>query len=132
MPPDPSSQRFPPGRLAFGMLLVFLLAVVLALTVTLVSVPPSAQLVAGVVVVPIVALTLLLLFFERRARRWAFAGAAVLGVVGVATRLLVSTQPALEVGGGLPLWVNAAYVAIGLAVAGTSVWAYVASGRPRS
>ncbi len=127
MPQD----RFPDGslpcRLAYVTLLLFLLAVLLALAVTVWFVPFSAKLVAGFVVVPIVALTLLLLYFESRARRWAFAGATVLGVFGVAVRLIVSTEPTLEVGGGLPLGVSTAYVALGLAVAGTSVWAYLSS-----
>ncbi len=118
-------ERTFPGRLAFWTLLLFLIAVVLALGVTLGSVPPSAQLVAGSVVMPVVAITLVLLVFEHRARPWAFLAASALGLLGVAIRLLVSTEPALEVGGGLPLAIEVAYVAHGLAVTGTSSWAYL-------
>ncbi len=125
MQPASDSDAKLPRRAAFGMLLVFLLAVLAALAVTLESVPPSAQWVAGVVVVPIVALALLLLYAERQGRRWAFAGAAALGALGVAVRAIVSTEPSLEVGGGLPIEVNVAYVAIGLGLAATSGWAFL-------
>ncbi|MGI0128803.1 MAG: hypothetical protein ACREEC_01380 [Thermoplasmata archaeon] len=109
---------------------MFLLTVVAALAVTLWSVPPSVKLIAGVAVVPIVALTLVLLFFEGTDRSWSFAGAAALGVVGVTLRLIVNTMPSLEVGGGLPVGVTIAYVALGLAAIGTSLWSYFSRGKP--
>ncbi len=116
-----------PRRAAFWTLLLFLLAILAALAITLGSVPASAKLIAGVLVIPIVVLTLLLLDFERRGRRWAFLGAAVLGVLGIALRLIVSTQPSLEVGGGLPVGVSIAYVLLGVAVVGTNLWSFARS-----
>jgi ABC-type cobalamin transport system permease subunit len=106
---------------------LFVLGVLGALTITLLSVPMAAKLIAGAVVVPIVAVALLLLLFERRGRLWAFAAAAVLGALGVALRLVVSTEPSLEVGGGLPVEVNIAYIALGLSVVATNLWAYLSS-----
>ncbi len=123
----PFPERTFPCRLAFGILFLFLLAVVLALGVTVWSAPAPAKLVAGLVVVPVVAVTLFLLYLEHRARPLAYLGASVLGVFGVATRIVVSTQPVLEVGGGLPFAVDVAYIALGLAVGGASLWAYVSS-----
>ncbi len=122
-----SSNASPLRRAAFWTLLLFLLAILAALAITLGSVPASAKLIAGVLVVPIVALTLLFLYFERRGRRWAFLGAAVLGVLGIALRLIVSTQPSLEVGGGLPVGISIAYVLLGLAVVGTSLVSFLQS-----
>jgi len=40
-----------------------------------------------------------------------------LGVVGVALRIVVSTQPNLEVGGELPLCVTVLYIVLGALVA---------------
>lgn len=109
-------------RVAFWTLGLFCAAVLAALGITLGSVARSVKWFAGAVVVPIVALTLILLYFERRGRRWSFVGAAGLGVLGVALRLLVNTVPADEVGGGLPAEVTVAYVGLGVAVAATSLW----------
>jgi len=120
---DSVNLRLDSRQIAFWLLVAFLLAVLAALIVTIWSVPPTVRLLAGAVVVPIVAVTVLLLYFERRGRRWSFAGAAVLGVLGVTLRLIVNSRPSLEVGGGLPIEVTVAYVALGLAVAGTSLWA---------
>jgi len=120
---DSTNLRLDSRQIAFWLLVAFLLAVLAALIVTIWSVPPTVRLLAGAVVVPIVAVTVLLLYFERRGRRWSFAGAAVLGLIGVTLRLIVNSRPSLEVGGGLPIEVTVAYVALGMAVAGTSLWA---------
>jgi len=72
-----------------------------------------------------VALTIVLLYFERRGRPWSFLGAAVLGLLGVTLRWVVNRWPSLEVGGGLPLGVTLAYVLLGLAVVGTSLGSYL-------
>jgi hypothetical protein len=114
---------------------LFLVAVVAALAVTLFSVTVSVGLLATAVVSPIVALTLLVLYLEFRRRPWSFVGAAALGSLGVTLRLIINTQPSLEVGGGLPLWVTAAYVTLGTLVVATSLWAFLALRRadpPRS
>ncbi len=124
MPTERHSTTGFPRQLALGTLVLFLVAVVAALAITLSSVPPSAKLIAGVVVMPIVAITVVLLYFEHRGSPWAFLGAALLGGFGVALRLVVSTEPSLEVGGGLLLEVNIAYILLGLAVVGTSLWAF--------
>jgi len=113
---------------AMTSLVLFLAAIIVALAVTLLSEPPPVRLLAGALVLPIVALSGIFLYFERRARRWSFLGAAVLGAVGVGLRLTISTQPQLEVGGGLPIEVTVAYVALGASVVATSAWAYRAIG----
>lgn len=119
-------------RTASAILAVFLIAIVAALAVTLSSVAPSVRTVAVVVVAPIIALTLLLLYFELRGRIWSYAGAVVLGALGAGLRLVVSTQPQLEVGGGLPLAVTVAYVALGILVVVASLGAYRSVSSARS
>jgi hypothetical protein len=112
-------------RAATVLMALFLVAVIAALAVTLSSVAVPVGLLAASAVTPIIVLSLLLLYFERRRRPWSFAGAAALGISGVALRLIVNTQPQLEVGGGLPLWVTVTYVTLGTLVVATSLWAFL-------
>lgn len=104
-------------RAAVALQEAFLVAVVLALGVTLASTGPAVGLLALALVSPIVVLGLVFVRYCRMGRAWSFAGAAVLGAVGVLLRLVVSTQPSLEVGGGLPPWVTVVYVGLGSTVA---------------
>lgn len=113
-----------PARIAIVVLTLFLLAIVVALAITLVSVAPSVRLLAGSVVLPILGLGLAFLYLERRRRSWSFVGAAALGVLGVVVRLIVNAHPDLEVGGGLPLSVTVVYAGLGILVAATSLWAF--------
>jgi len=125
MPSAPATSRPAVRRAAFWTFVVFLLAVLVALALTLSSVSAAARGVALVAVVPIVTLTVFLLFMERTDRRWSYGGAAVLGSIGVTLRLVISTRPSLEVGGGLPITVTIAYVGLGTALAVTSVWSFL-------
>lgn len=102
---------------------VFLGAVVLALLVTVYSVPDNVKVLALTIVAPFVALGLLLIRYCRRGSAWAFAGCAILAAAGVGLRLVINAHPNLEVGGGLPLWVTVVYVALGLSVSLSSGWA---------
>lgn len=119
-------------RVAFGALILFLVAVTSALALTLLSVPPAIKILAAAAVVPVLVLAIVLLLIERRRRPWSFLGAAVLATFGVGLRLVVNSRPSLEVGGGLPLGVNLAYLALGLFVITTSLWAYAGSVRGRT
>jgi hypothetical protein len=110
---------------ATSVLVLFLVAVSIALVVTLSTEALPVRILAGAVVSPIVALTVLFLYFEWRGRPWSFAGAAALGTVGVVLRLIVNSQPRLEVSGGLPLSVTVGYVGVGVLLIGTSLWAYL-------
>jgi hypothetical protein len=117
-------------RVATILLGAFLSAVLVALAITIYSAAIPVGLLALSVVSPIVILTLVLLYYQRRWRRWSYLGASILGLVGVALRLTVNAQPNLEVGGGLPLEVNIVYLGLGLSTAFASLWAYI-SMRPR-
>jgi hypothetical protein len=112
-------------RTATVLLAVFLVAVVAALVVTLSSVAPLVRILAAVVVTPVIALTLVLLYFELTGRSWSYAGGAAIGVLGVGLRLIVSTQPQLGVGGGLPLAVTVSYLTLGILVVVTSLGAFL-------
>jgi len=133
--PQLTRQGFLAQRIAIGVLVLFLVAVIAALVVTLSSVAGPVGVLAAAAVTPIIILTLLFLYFEGRGRPWSFAGAAALGILGVTLRLIVNTQPQLEVGGGLPLWVTVSYVTLGTLVVATSLWAFATlrrANRPRS
>jgi len=104
-------------RAATALLEVFVVAVVLAFLVTVSTRTLEMQVLATGLVTPIIIISLVFIRYCRRGKVWSFAGAAVLGAIGVALRLVVSTQPNLEVGGGLPLGVTAVYVALGTLVA---------------
>ena len=123
MSDHPSPSILPYG-IARGTLFVFLIAILVALFITVASAPPAVKLLALAAVLPIVALALVLLTFEHRLRPWSFAAAAALGACGVTLRLVINSQPSLEVGGGLPFGVTAAYVALGSAVVATSLWSF--------
>jgi hypothetical protein len=95
----------------------FFVAIVVALLITVLSVSLSVKLLAIGTVSPFIVLTLTFIFYCKRGRVWSFAGASVLGVAGVMVRVIVSAQPSLEVGGGLPIGVTALYIVLGSLVA---------------
>ena len=103
-------------RASIGLLEVFLAAIVLALGITIASVPLGVQVLATVLVSPIIVLTAVFIYYCRRRKTWSFAGASVLGAIGVLLRVAISTQPNLEVGGGLPVGVTVLYIVLGAMV----------------
>jgi hypothetical protein len=111
-------------KIASALLVLFLLATLLALTITLLSVSVSVRLLAWSATGPIVALTIVFLYFGIMRRPWSHLGAAALGAFGVTLRLVVSTQPQLEVGGGLPTSVDLSYLALGASVLVSNLWAF--------
>jgi hypothetical protein len=103
-------------KTAIALLYIFIIAIVGALAVTLSSVSFRVQVIAIVSVTPILFSSFVFIYFCRKRRAWSFAGASILGALGVILRIVVSTQPNLEVGGGLPAGVTALYVVIGALV----------------
>jgi hypothetical protein len=118
-------------KIATISLILFLAAVLVALGITIASVAIAVRILAVAVVTPILALAITFLIFELQGRARGFVGASVLGILGVGLRLAISTQPQLEVGGGLPEWVSALYIGLGIVLIGTSLWAYVEIQNPR-
>jgi len=104
-------------KTAVTLLYVFIIAIVGALVVTLSSVSSNVQIIAVVSVTPILVLSAIFVYFCRKGKAWSFAGASILGALGVILRVVVSTEPNLEVGGGLPAGVTALYIVIGALVA---------------
>ncbi len=107
-------------RTATPLLEVFVFAIVLAFLVTVATGTFEMRALAAGLIIPIIALSLAFVHYCRMGRWWGYAGASVLGGFGVALRLIVSTQPALEVGGGLPLAVDLLYIVLGCLVALTN------------
>jgi len=125
-PPD-RHQPTASARAATWLLGLFLVAILGALGVTVDEVP-GARVVALAAVVPIILLTAVFIVYSKRGRPWAYAGGSAVGTVGVALRIAVSTQPSLEVGGGLPIEVTALYLILGVSVVITNLVAAMASG----
>ena len=112
-------------RVALAMLELFVVAFVAALVVTLATVSAGVQFIAAAAVVPIIFVSLILVYYCRKGRAWGFAVGSILGVLGVALRVVVNTQPSLEVGGGLPLSVTVPYIALGALMSLTNFMAYM-------
>lgn len=103
-------------KTAIGLLEVFVVAIIVALVITISSVSPSVQLLATVLVSPIIALSIIFIYYCRKRKVWSYAGASILGALGVILRVVVSTKPSLEVGGGLPVGVTVVYIVLGTLV----------------
>jgi hypothetical protein len=102
---------------AVALLAVFAVTIVLAFSITIATGTAEMRMLAVGAIVPITALDLVFIYYCRKRRLWAYAGGLVLGVVGMALRVVVSTQPSLEVGGGLPVGVTVLYIVLGALVA---------------
>jgi hypothetical protein len=100
-------------RTAVALLELFVVAIVLAFAVTVATGTSEMRALAVGLVVPIAALGVAFVRYCRLGRLWSYAGASVLGVLGVTLRVVVSTQPSLEVGGGLPVGVTVIYIVLG-------------------
>ena len=96
---------------------VFLVAIVIALIVTIMNSVFAVQILAITLVSPIIILTIVFIYYCRRRNVWSYAGASILGVIGVILRVIISTQPNLEVGGGLPIGITVLYMVVGALVA---------------
>ena len=107
-------------RSATPLLEVFVVAIVLAFLVTVATGTLEMRTLAAGLIITIIALSVAFVHYCRKGRWWSYAGASVLGAFGVALRLIVSTQPALEVGGSLPLGVDLLYIVLGCLVALTN------------
>ena len=96
---------------------VFLVAIILALIVTVMNSVFNVQILAVTLISPIIILTIVFIYYCRKRKVWSYAGASILGVIGVILRVTISTQPNLEVGGGLPLGITVLYIVLGALVA---------------
>ena len=104
-------------KTAIGLLYVFVVSIIGALIVTIVSVSTNVGLIAITAVTPIIVLSAVFIYFCGKRKPWSFACASILGAFGVILRVVISTKPNLEVGGGLPVGVTALYIVIGALVA---------------
>ena len=100
-------------KAAIALLYVFTAAIIAAFITTIISVPANVQILAVGFITPLVVLSLVFIFYCRKGKAWSFAGATILGAIGVLLRVIISTQPNLEVGGGLPVGVTALYIVLG-------------------
>ena len=103
-------------RTAVGLLELFLVAIILAFVVTFVTGTTEMRLLSVTFITPITILSIVFIYYCRRKKVWSYAGASILGAVGVILRVAVSTQPNLEVGGGLPIGITALYIVLGALV----------------
>lgn len=111
-----SKTLSPSQRTTIALLYVFTVAITVAFVITEISLPPDVQLLAVGFITPLIIFSLVFIYYCRKGKAWSFAGASILGAVGVILRVIVSTQPNLEVGGGLPIGVTSLYIVIGALV----------------
>ena len=104
-------------RTSIVLLEVFLVAIILALIVTVLNSVFEVQLLAITLISPIIILNIVFIYFCRKRKVWSYAGASILGAIGVILRVIVSTQPNLEVGGGLTIGITVLYIVLGALVA---------------
>jgi FtsH-binding integral membrane protein len=104
-------------KTAVALLEIFVIAIVLAFLVTVSTGTAEMQLLALVLITPIVVLSLAFVHYCKKRKAWSYAGASILGAFGVVLRVVISTQPNLEVGGGLPVGVSVLYIVLGSLVA---------------
>jgi len=104
-------------RTSIVLLEVFLVAIILALIVTVMNSVFEVQLLAITLISPLIILNIIFIYYCRRRKVWSYAGASILGAIGVILRVIVSTQPNLEVGGGLPIGITVLYIVLGALVA---------------
>ena len=96
---------------------VFLVAIIIALIITIVNSVFEVQLLAITLVSPLIILNIVFIYYCRKRKVWSYAGASILGTIGVILRVVISTQPNLEVGGGLPIGITVLYIVLGAMVA---------------
>ena len=104
-------------RTSIVLLEVFLVAIILALIVTVLNSVFEVQLLAITLISPIIILNIVFIYFCRKRKVWSYAGASILGAIGVIIRVIISTQPNLEVDGGLPIGITVLYIVLGALVA---------------
>jgi len=103
-------------KTAIGLLVIFLVAIVLALIITTINSAPEVQILAITLVSPLIILNIVFIYYCRKRKVWSYAGASILGAIGVILRVIVGTQPNLEVGGGLPVEITVLYIVLGALV----------------
>ena len=103
-------------KTAVGLLEIFVIAIILAFLTTLITGTTEMRLLSLAFITPITILSLVFIYYCRKKKAWSYAGASILGAVGVILRVAVSTQPSLEVAGGLPVGVTALYIVLGALV----------------
>lgn len=104
-------------RAAIILLEVFVVAILLAFLVTFATGTFEMRALSAGVIIPVTILSLAFVHYCKMKKAWSYAGASMLGAFGVALRIVVSTQPSLEVGGGLPVGVTVLYIVLGSLVA---------------
>ncbi len=95
---------------------LFLVAILLALIVTVMNSVFEVQLLAITLISPLIILNIIFIYYCRKRKRWSYAGASILGAIGVMLRVIISTQPNLEIGGGLPVGITVLYIVLGALV----------------
>jgi len=104
-------------RTSIVLLEVFLVAIILALIVTVMNSVFEVQLLAITLISPLIILNVVFIYYCRKWKVWSYAGASILGAIGVIIRVIISTQPNLEVDGGLPIGITVLYIVLGSLVA---------------
>ena len=100
-------------RTSIVLLEVFLVAIILALIVTVINSVFEVQILAITLISTLIILNIVFIYYCRKRKVWSYAGASILGAIGVILRAILRTQPNLEVGGGLPVGITVPYIVLG-------------------
>jgi hypothetical protein len=95
---------------------LFLVAILLALIVTVMNSVFEVQILLITLISPLIILNIIFIYYCRKRKLWSYAGASILGAIGIMLRVIISTQPNLEVGGGLPIGITVLYIVLGALV----------------
>lgn len=104
-------------RTSILLLKIFLFAIIVALIITIWNSVFEVQLLAITIISPVIILNIVFIYYCKRQKVWSYAGASILGVIGVILRIIIGTQPNLEVGGGLPVGITVIYIVLGALIA---------------
>jgi len=78
-------------RTAIGLQKIFVITIILAFIATLTTGTAEMRLISVALITPFIILSLAFIYYCRKRKVWGYAGASILGAVGVVLRVIVST-----------------------------------------
>ncbi len=99
-------------KVLIRLLEVFVIAIIIAFIITFMSGTIEIRLISSLAVIPQIVLTFVFIYYCKKKKFWSYVGSFLLGSIGLILRVIISMQPTLEVGGGLPVSVSTLYIVL--------------------